>query len=143
MNHNNLYLVSTSHLNMGLVKLVPYETHASYEIEASTRVGEVDFSRTEEVSSPSEALKIVKTWQHPDIKLGLSRTIYFERRDGYLSKEPSIEESLTLEQLEQIVSKGENLPIREHYVSMSVEEARARMALIEAVTGRPAVWSVA
>jgi len=143
MNHNNLYLVSTSHLNMSLVKLGPYKTHASYEIKATTRVGEVDFSRTEELSSPSEALKIVRTWQHPNIKLGLSRTIYFERRDSYLSREPPVEEVLTIKQLEELVSNGENLPVKEHYVTMSLEEARARMALIEAVTGRQAVWSVA
>ncbi len=127
---------------MVLVKSVPYKVSTVYKINAQTRVGNVDFARRAEATSPLSALNLAESWRHPDIRLELARTIYFERKDGYVSREKPIEENLTLEQLQGFVSEGEHLPERTYHVGMSVEEARARRDLIEAVTGRPAVFNV-
>ena len=127
---------------MALVKPIPYNVSAVYEVEASAKIGEVDFLRYESFDSPSEALGIVKSWQHPNIKLNLSRTIYFEERGGGRSRESPINENLTLEGLERLTREGENLPSKDYFVPMEIGEARIRKAFVEAITGKPATFSI-
>lgn len=112
-----------------------YNVRAEYQVEAHTRVGNVDFLRDEVVGSPSQALELTLRWQHPDISLKLKRTIYFERRDGFLSDEKPIEEDLTPEKLRLLIV-DESLPRRSYDVPLDVVEARAMVNLATSSSGR-------
>ncbi len=124
---------------MTLVKPVDYIVTACYSVRAETKVGGVEFSRVESLDSPNKALELAKSWGSPEVKLSFRRCILFsEGKYGGFPKQKPISENITLGQLEGFVANGENLPQKQFYVHMSVEEARRRSEIIKICTGNPA-----
>jgi len=129
---------------MVLVRPKDYIVSARYFINAKTNVDDVEFKRSEYRDSVSGALELAKLWNTSNIKLSLSRTISFsEGKNGFIPKQGPIDEDITFEQLEKFVSEGENLPKKQFYVPMTIEEAKLAEAAVEYVTGKPAEYVVA
>lgn len=128
---------------MVLVKPRDYIVSAKYFINAETNVDGVKFEREEYRDSLSEALELAKSWRTPNIKLSLSRTIFFsEGVNGGIPKQQPIDEDLTFGQLEKFASDGENLPKKQFFVRMTIAEARLAQAAVEYITGKPAEWRI-
>ena len=77
---------------MVLVKSENYLSIAEYYLKAKTIVDNVEFQKIEKRDSLNKALELARAWKTPNIDLSLSRTIFFERKDGYISEQ---EESKT------------------------------------------------
>jgi hypothetical protein len=127
---------------MVLVKPKDYIVTATYYINGETKVDGVKFNKSEYRNSVSQALELAKSWNTPHIKLSLSRRILFEKGNGHISDQDPIDEDITLGQLEEFASKGENLPKKQFYIPMTLQEARIEKIFVEAVTGKPAEFAL-
>ena len=122
---------------MTLVKPKNYIVTARYFMNGKTNVDGIRFEKSEHRDSPSEALELAKLWSTPNIELSLSRTISFDKGNGSMSEQNPIHEDITFGQLEEFASEGENLPKKQFYVPMTIEEARFEEEAIRCFTGKP------
>jgi len=98
-----------------------YETRLSYLIEAELFAECMNFPlKDQKIENPKIALGIIKALNRiPNVRYKVLRTIFFERKDAYISQEPPVEEEISIKRLEKIAAGEEYLPIKKYPVYAS------------------------
>ena len=99
----------------------PYDTKVTYTIRANLTLGTRKFSLSpEETSDIKEALFMARLLVNRGFSVQASRTISYERKDGYQSDDPPDVKELDLNDLErlslQFSLQGEKIPEKKYPV---------------------------